>query len=360
MSLARIGVARISFAGPAAAVLAALVTACSQGAGPAPGSPAAASRPALTGSATDAATPTAPAGDRIEGLANATLEVEGGPDWPIEAFGSLWLLTPDGAEPAVVRIDPDANEVVARVPLPPGGCQGLGASDESIWACTSDGAVRIDPATNEIAGSVTYDAGATYGRLAFGAGAIWAIGFDAGVPDQLVRIDQATEEVTAVPLGHAVGTIAFGFDAVWATAPSAGLLLRIDPASGDVAEHAGGLPSPWVVAVGPDAIWLTLHGSEGDDAVPGDATVARIDPVDGALLAEIGTEAPSGSLGGVWAGEEAVWVRAPDAFLTEIDPGTNEVVRTIHGPPSSGEVTVAFGSVWATAVEGDVVFRLEP
>jgi len=356
MSVARIRVRDLRSAVPAVLAVIVVLAACSPAAVATPGSTDTPS-PATSGAPTPSSTLDV---DTIEDLATATIEVGRGPDWPIEAFGSLWLLAPDGDEPAVVRIDPGTNAEIARVLLPPGGCQGMGASDDAIWACTSDGAVRIDPETNGIAAAVAYDSGASYARLAFGGGAIWAIGFDAGVPDTLVRIDQATEVVTTTSLGHALATIGFGFGAVWATAPSDGLLLRIDAASGEVTEHVGGLPGPWSIGIGPDSIWITLHGRQDDDPAPGEANIVRIDPGDGTILAEIVTEAPSGALGGVWAEADAVWVRAPDAFLTEIDPTTNSVVRTIPGPPSSGDVTVAFGSVWATTVEGNLVFRFEP
>lgn len=44
----------------------------------------------------------------------------------------------------------------------------------------------------------------------------------------------------------------------------------------------------------------------------------------------------------------------------EIDPATNEISMTISGPGNAGDVTVAFGSLWATAVESNVVYRLAP
>lgn len=332
-----------------------VLAACTPAAQTTPGSTATAA-PSPTAAATPSPSPEV---DTVEDLAIATIEVERSPDFPTEAFGSLWVLAPDGDEPAVVRIDPATNEEVARVLLP-GGCQGVGASDDAVWACTPDGAVRIDPETNTISGSVTYDSGAWFGRMAFGDGAIWAIGFDGGVPNTLIRIDPVAMDATPFPLGRPAASVGFGIGAVWVSSPIDGMLLRVDPATGDVTEHASGLPGPSTLAIGPDSIWVTLHGKQGDDPADGDATVVRIDPDDGAILAEIVTEAPSRGLGGVWAEEDAVWVRAPDAFLTEIDPATNMVVRTIPGPPSSGEVTVAFGSVWATTVEGNLVYRFEP
>lgn len=321
-----------------------------------PGSPAG----AVASPTSTAFAATSPAGHAIDDVAEAVIEVSSGPDFPTEGFGSMWILAPDRGTPALVRVDPETNEEIARIALPGQLCQGFTVTDDAVWACTPDGAVRVDPSTNEIVGSVAFDIGQFYGRLAAGAGSIWALGTDGIAPNTLIRIDPATETATGTSLGHDAGGIAFGFDAVWVTAPQDGLLLRIDPASGEIAEHAAGLPGPGAVNIGPDAIWVTLHTLDDDPPGDGEATVGRIDPVDGTLLAEIATGASSEIFGGLWATEDAVWVRAPNLFLARIDPATNEVVETYTGFPSSGDVTVAFGSVWMTVVERQTVYRLAP
>lgn len=306
-----------------------------------------------------------PGGDAVEDVAEAVIAMQGGPDLPIEGFGSMWFLAPDD-EPALVRVDPATNEVVALILLPGRLCQGIVASDDAIWFCTADGAGWVDPATNAIAGSSTYPAAAgaislpRFGRMAFGAGAVWDSSSDASNPNAVIRIDPATQVATAIPLGHEFGALAFGFDALWVTAPADGLLLRVDPTTNEVTELAGGLPAPLGIFAGPDSLWVTLHGSDDAEPAATDPTVIRIDPSDGTILAEIPTGAPVGTDGELWAGDEAVWVRAPNTFLTRIDPATNAVTDTFSGPGSSGALTVAFGSLWATSVEFNDVYRLRP
>jgi len=74
--------------------------------------------------------------DDVAAGAIATIALDGGPDLPTEAFGSLWVLAVDGplmndgTSSAVHRIDPATNEVIASVPLPGRLCQGIGASPE--------------------------------------------------------------------------------------------------------------------------------------------------------------------------------------------------------------------------------------
>jgi hypothetical protein len=300
-----------------------------------------------------------PAADSVEARADAVLaDIQGEPDWPLEGFGSIWLLAPDSEEPALLRLDPETNEIVASVAISGRLCQGFTVSDDAVWACSSDGVVRIDPATNEITGTVAFETAQVYSRLAFGSDSVWAIGTDGSGPNALVRIDPAAMTAATIALGHGVGTLAYGFESVWVTAPQDGLVLRVDPATMEVTEHTTGLDRPQVIVAGPDSLWVTLFGAE--EVPPDEPTVVRIDPTDGTVLAEIATGAASENVGGLWATDDAVWVRAPGAFLTRIDPSTDEVVETIGGPNSTGDVTVAFGSVWATGSSANVVYRLAP
>ena len=302
----------------------------------------------------------AQAGDSIEDRADVILDnVTGEPDWPLEGFGSLWVLTADQEEPAILRIDPETTESIASIPLPGQRCQGFTVTDDAVWACVTAGVVRIDPATNEITDEVAFETGQVWGRLAFGSGSVWAIGTEDGVPNQLVRIDPVGLTASAIPLGYGATSLAYGFEAVWLAASQDGLVLRVDPDTGEVTEHATGLERPFTIVAGPDSLWATLFGSE--EPAPDEPTVVRIDPNDGSAVTEIATGAGSLGKGGLWAADDAVWVRAPDSqFLTRIDPATNEVVETLTGPPGTGDVTVAFGSVWITAGNALTIYRMAP
>jgi streptogramin lyase len=303
--------------------------------------------------------PSASANETIEARADVIIgEIEGEADWPLEGFGSLWMLAPDQEVPSLLRLDPSTNEMVASIELPGRSCQGFTVSDDAVWACTPDGAARIDPETNEVTGTVAFETGMAKGRLAFGAGSVWALGARDGVSNQLVRIDPVAMTTTSIALGHGAASLAYGFDAVWVTAPQDGMILRVDPDSEEVTQQATELARPQTIVTGPDSLWVTLYG--GEDIDPALPTVLRIDPGDGAVLAEVATGAASEDLGGIWATEDAVWVRAPQQFLTRIDPSTNEVVEVIEGPTGAGDVTVAFGSVWATSGHALDVYRFAP
>ncbi|MGH2488506.1 MAG: hypothetical protein ACRDFR_02655, partial [Candidatus Limnocylindria bacterium] len=181
------------------------------------------------GSTSPSAAPSAahsgPPSTELSVRTEAEFSIEGA-DFPVVAFGAVWVVSAE-TEPAIVRIDPESNEVVAQIPVPGRGCNGATASPDAIWACASDGIARIDPATNTVTTVVDVS---TFGqaRLAFGAGSVWIFARlgDGVTADAVVRIDPATATVTAtIPMDRPLGTMAFGFDALWVTSPDDGLLL---------------------------------------------------------------------------------------------------------------------------------------
>jgi len=345
-------------------LLALVVPACSAATGP----PAATAPPISTATPeASAPSPSAPAPtDALAARTIATLELGGGPDMPTEAFGSLWVLAVDGpimndgTEPAVHRIDPATNEVIASVPLPGRLCQGIGASPEAMWACGPDGLLRIDPATNDVVATVDLPAALVVTRIAYGAGSVWAFATATVGPDLVVRIDPATNAVTAtIELNHTAGTLAFGLNALWVTSPLDDLLMRIDPATNDVVEWTTGIETPGWIAIGEDAVWVSLFAEHGLQAGEDDPTVVRIDPETGEIVASIATGGSLQDEGGLAATADAIWVRAPEPWLVRIDPATNEVVERIDTVSGPGDVAVAYGSVWVTTERGEVI-RIEP
>ena len=349
-----------------------VLAACSSGTAGPEGSASEPSAATPTSSAAESAAPpsSAPSAPASAAAADerlvATVDIGGGPDMPMEAFGSLWVLTVDGpimgedVPPSVQRIDPATNEIIATVELPGRLCQGIGASPEAIWACGPDGLVRIDPATNAVVAEVALDAPLGVSRLAYGAGSLWAFATSTVGPDTVVRVDPATNAITAtIPLGHLAGTMAFGLDALWVTSPTDDLLLKIDPATNAVEPLSTALEGAGQVAVSDDAVWASLYGEHGAQAPEGAPTIVRIDPASGEVTAEIDAGAGLEDSNGIVASTDGVWVRGTDPFLVRIDPATAEIVDRIEGDHGTGDVTVAFGSVWATSEHGRVM-RFEP
>jgi virginiamycin B lyase len=337
-----------------------LLTACVPSASPT--APSSAPPSAAAASVAPSGPPTIALEDRLE----AEIAIAGA-DFPVVAFDSVWVVRAEvGTDPAIIRVDPETNQIAAEILVPGRGCNGAAAGFDAIWACSSDGIARIDPATNSVATVIPVDAiGEAY--LATGAGSVWAftqIG-DAVVPDAVLRIDPATNSVlTTIGLDHPTGTMAFGFDALWVTSPEDGLLLRVDPATNQVTTVVDGLEQPFTVAAGPDSLWVSLYADSlyaDDQPAPaaGDPIIVRIDPETGEITASIPI-APVGRIGDIAADETSVWVRGPDAFLTHINPATNEVVEIIAASKAGGGVALGFGSVWAASFDFAKIWRVSP
>ncbi len=256
-------------------------------------------------------------------------EIPAGPDWLVDAFGSLWVARDDGI---VVRIDPEAGEVEAEIsessparPL----CQGIGAGEEEIYSCPpgADSITRIDPATNEIAGELKVEKLPDQGRLITAAGQLWLL-TDSG----------AAAELTG------------GEDTVWAMCPLDGQLLRVDAAGGEVtgALALGGAANASVSR----SVWVGFEGG-----------VAQVDP--DSLEVEAVYEVYPRIGGSLFATPDAVWVReeagsSDEHFLTLIDPEAQRIVETIEAPDlqSGGDVVVIGDSVWATAYDDQALVEL--
>jgi streptogramin lyase len=347
-----------------------LLAACS--ASTSPSGSEAPSEAALSPSAAASAAPSGPPSEDVEDAATLEIRVEGGPDWPTELAGSLWILAPDGplgppgsgagGDPYVLRLDPATGEQQGLVVIPGRLCQGMTAAFESLWACGNAGIVRIDPATNAVVDQINYPVPLVYGRPAVGPDALWVLSGDIRA-DQVARIDPVAGELAGalVPLGHAATSLTYAFDALWATAAADGMLLRIDPETGAVTEHAIDLPAPSAVSAGAGSLWVLLYGIREDGPEPGaeDPVVARIDPesADVTLVGPVGRAPHEGD---ILATDDAVWVRGQVPLLARIDPATNEVDRIVTGNFGGGSLGLGSGSVWTTSVEFGRVWSLAP
>lgn len=346
-----------------------LMSACSSAVGPsaAPGTTSSAapspiasadSTPSPAASRTPRPTPTATE-DPFAGRLEAEIEVPGFPDFPIAAFDALWLLTPD-KDGGVTRLNPETHEIEATIPVGTRLCQAMGATDEAIWACTKGGVVRIDPETNEVVATIEFPTAEFFGYLPAGGGSLWALSGEVTRMDELVRIDPADNSVVDIyPLDFDAEWITYGGDAVWLTDTADGKLWEFDPETEEVTELVSNLPEPGASAFGSDSIWLTLHAGHQSRPTAEDTTIVRIDPANGERQAEFAT---GGSMfeSNMHATEDAIWLRSGTPFLARIDPSSNQIVDVIDANLSTGSVTVAYGSVWATTIEFNRVWRVTP
>lgn len=309
-----------------------------------------------------APSPSGPPTAALEDVAAFDVTVEVAPDWPALLDGSLWVLAPDGAEPAVVRLDPASGAEQARVALPGGSCEMMAAGFDSIWACTPDGIVRIDPATNAIIASVAFQTPLLVGRFAVSEDALWSLSGEI-VATSVARIDPATNAVTATyPLGYSVPQFAYGLGYLWATVTRDGLLLRIDPATGEVIVAASDLVDPFAVAAGAGHVWVGLQGAGTDeDPDPSVPDLFRFDPATGTgeffdygMLPEDDTSAMSFAVS-----DDSVWIKAEDPSLLQVDPESGEIVWVVTSDRGTGAIVVSDQALWMTVWRANSVTRID-
>ena len=306
--------------------------------------------PELTEAATTGAVVPTPAADvapqRIRQRLEHRFELPS-PEWLGAGDGSVWVMRADGI---VTRIDPRTNKVTHDIDIGDIGtgerCQGLGVSDDSVWSC-SDGAsaVRIDPSTNEVVARVDVHKVFDQGYIPLVGGHAW---FLVGDGSTLAGVSLETNEVDVeIPLDAYCVELANDEQSVWVSCLSSDEVLRIDLQARTVAERLTGLDRPrWIAAA--DAVWVAY-----DDGL------ARIDPTTSQITGAI--DIVIGLSGGLYASEDAVWLRTEGTFLQRVDADTLALVEVITAPePSGGSVLEAFGSLWATAYDDTVLYRLRP
>lgn len=297
------------------------------------------------GSPTVAPTTVAPDGTVLVPAQNRTktrLRIPGGPDWMAADEKFLYLKRDDGG---VDRIDPGTDKVVASVEVEGDLCQGIGVGFGAAWVCQGADVARVDLDAMKVVATVKVGKAAEQGHLATGFDRVWVL---VGDGSTLVSINPATNAVEAPIVLGARGTdLAVGQNGVWVVSGLDDAVLRVDPAARKVVSRTGGIDEPRTVAVS-DAVWVGAFTS-----------TARLDPATGRVIATV--PVGTGREGGISATEDQVWVRSKDQFLRHVDPATNKVTEGLSADvTSSGDVLVAFGSVWTSAYDDATLFRLTP
>ena len=168
--------------------------------------------------------------------------------------GSLWATKGDG--PAILRIDPRSDRVLATIPFD-GRPFGLGFGPSGLWVSDwlSDSLTRIDPNQNRVAATHAALGGGAAGLLVTGE-AVWV---SASQSDLLLRVDPATLQVVArVPVGRLPVALAAVGGGVWVRNEKGSSVYRVDPASNTVTSR---VPVGFFLGRdGQDGIGLTARG----------------------------------------------------------------------------------------------------
>jgi DNA-binding beta-propeller fold protein YncE len=168
--------------------------------------------------------------------------------------GSLWAARGDG--PAIVRIDPGSDRLLATIPFP-GQPFGLAFGPSGLWVTDwlNDSLSLIDPIQNRVVTTRAGFGGGPAGLLVT-ADAVWVSDSQA---DLVLRVDPHSLGVLArIPVGRLPLAMAYFAGAVWVRNEKGSSVARIDPATNQVVTR---IPVGFFLGRdGQDGIGVTSHG----------------------------------------------------------------------------------------------------
>ena len=191
--------------------------------------------------------------------------------------------------------------------------------------------------------------------LAMGFGSVWVIDYR---PPSLVRIDPATNQVAAsIPLGgHACLGIAVTTAALWVADCEHHTVVQIDPAKNAVVQTLSidfKVDDEGAFAVVDGSLWLFVT-----DSTATTSTLVRANEQTGAVEKRIFV----GPGSYVVAGDStALWVSSTHgAEVMRVDPRKNAVVATVPVTPRPKFLTVGAGGIWVLHQHTGSVSLIDP
>ena len=153
------------------------------------------------------------------------------------AYGHAWATSYGSGE--VSQIAPARNRVIRRYPLP--RAYGVVGAFGSVWATGTEGVIRIDPRAGRVSARIPVEGGA--GWAAASADAVWVT-----TPGALLRVDPATDAVAAsVAIQGPLGDPAVVDGLVWVPQIRRNRVVLVDPAANAVVGSVKVGTGPFVV-----------------------------------------------------------------------------------------------------------------
>jgi streptogramin lyase len=259
--------------------------------------------------------------DPATGAVRKTVAIKGIASFTIRAGNSLWVGANgdwfdktngtfrefDWKTGAVKNIIPFAHPVF-------GAAYGGG----SLWFVVGQAPamlIEADPRTSRVIGRpIRLDRSRVIG-LAFGAGAVWATGFEDG---KLIRVDAKTRRVTTTRVGEGpVGVVVAG-GRVWVANRSSGTVSRVDPNTMHEDGHQ--------IRVGTSPTWITSAAGSIWVSNQPDGTLSRIDEKTAETAGSavrIAAPADDAAAHVMSAAGDSLWVvSATEHTLSRIDPNS--------------------------------------
>jgi streptogramin lyase len=268
-----------------------------------------------------------------------------------------------------------------------GGPGFLAATDDTLWIelHRASHLARLDPGTMTVEPMADVPA---HCFISAANGVVWTTIYRENL---VTRTDAETGATALIETPHACGLKATG-DEVWIADPNDGLVHRLDPQTGDIVETIAVPEAPTNLSRVGDLLFATGEGNGGwlavidvasgkivhshawpevthfDDLAPGfgavwaagrgDPRLFELDPVTGDVL---GTIQIGGSPSGIAVGEDAVWITLLEGDLVRVDPAANRMTDVWTSDYTwLASPLLAFGSLWMTSLEENVVIRVDP
>jgi YVTN family beta-propeller protein len=271
----------------------------------------------------------------------------GTPDWQVLTEDAVWVT--NGPRNAIHRLDVNTNRIAATITVGKRPCSGLAAGFGGIWVpnCGDKTVSRVDMRTNAVAATIAAGPAESEGGIAASEDAVWLVTDRSG---KLSRIDPNSNTVSAtvdVPAGSA--SVLFGGAAIWVTTPAKSTLTRVDPKTNKVTDTIPVGPGPRFETFGDESVW-TLN--------QGDGSISRVDARTRKVSATIMVGIP-GDGGEIAFGLGRIWATVFDLPISEIDPGTNQVVRQWVGD-GGDSIRAGHGSVWLSNLRAHTIWRIDP
>ena len=170
----------------------------------------------------------------------------------LAAFGSIWIVSPDGV---VLRVDPASMQVVESVAV--GNVpSAIAAGAGSIWVTNSSRRNRHAHRPGDARAKATIPVGNGPAAVAVNAAGAWIA--NAG-DNALVRVDTETNAVVeTTPVGDGPAAVLATPTALWVANSRDGTVMRLDPRSGKVSKtiRLGGTPNALAAAGG--QVWVAI------------------------------------------------------------------------------------------------------
>jgi hypothetical protein len=293
----------------------------------------------------------------------------------VAGAGEVWAL--GGRD--LVRVDPEANRVAARIQIPRSAAfygARLVSGADALWVDAGERTVRVDARTGRVAGSVRVPVQAA------ASDGLWSCtAAREGGPGRLIRMNPRTlAESARIRLPSCPAALVAGRGVVWALDNSGRQLLRVQATSGRVTRiglpvaafnllpDAAGFGTQ--LAIGEGAVWVVSDQIETPTRlgarlgrgvvriVPRPARVTAVTPLDNLEPAWM---ALAVGAGGVWVGGAQHAGPTHSLLVDRIDPRSGRLVGAFTlARNTEGLLAAGHGSLWLATFGGRDLLRLDP